>query len=319
MSFSNKIKGAFTGYAIGDALGRGTQFMTRPEVARRYPEGLTAYSQIIRDAQRSNRRRGDFSGHTQVILQLADSINELQKIDYMDFARRYKSWFDNQDSDDSDSHTRLILQQPAYLEDPHGTCHAIYDRRGLYEAPNEAMGRAIFIGMWPDDIERHVTDNCRLTHWDSRCTAASVLAATVANELLWHRRMVGFDHLAGMAMRLDKRVMPYLETAHAGTLDDFDIDDEETLWYVRKNLGIALWCLWHHDDPETALYDVISYGGDATANASLTMGLMGLKYGYNHLPLHLIDSLLDRERVEETAEQFIDTLQQAENVHDTDD
>ena len=48
MSFSNKIYGSLIGYAIGDALGRGTEFMTQQEAALRYPDGLTDYSQMIR-------------------------------------------------------------------------------------------------------------------------------------------------------------------------------------------------------------------------------------------------------------------------------
>lgn len=319
MSFSNKIKGCLVGYAIGDALGRGTEFMTRQEVARRYPNGLSQYAQIIRDAHRSSRRRGDYTGNTQAILEMAESIIDCQKVDYMDFARRYKNWFDRQDSDDSDAHMRLVLQDDNFVNDPHGTCRRIYEKQGRFEAPNEALGRAVLAGLWPKDIERHVIDNCRLTHWDSRCIASSIIVATMANELLWYRREVDFDHLAGIAVRMDKSVLPYLEAAHDGTLEDFEIDDEDTYWYVRKNLGVALWCLWHHTNPEDALYEVIKHGGDANDNAALAMGLMGLKYGYSKLPKHLIETLLERERVEDVAERLIDTLQHADDGHDTDD
>lgn len=319
MSFSNKIKGCLFGYAIGDALGRGTEFMTRAEAARRYPDGLKDYSGIIRDAYRSGRRRGDFTGDTQVLLLLAESMNECNDVDYMDFARRYKKWFDTQDSDELDSHMRLVLQSEDFLNDPHATCRRIYEQQGLHEAPNEALGRAMLLGLWPKDIERHVIDNCRLTHWDSRCKVACIIVATTANELLWHRRMPEYDHLYGIAEHLDKSVSPYLEIARHGKLADFGIDDEETYWYVRKNLGIALWCLWHHEDPAEALYDVVSYGGDANANAALTMGLMGLKYGYSKLPPHLIETLIGGEHIEEVADDLIETLQKAEDGKDTDD
>lgn len=319
MSFSNKIKGCLYGYAIGDALGRGTEFMTRAEVNRRYPDGLSDYSQIIRDAHRSSRKRGEYSGDTEVILQLAESIIDRQEVNYMDFAKRYKTWFDNQNSDDTDAHMRLVLQDDNFLADPHETCRIIYEKQGFYEAPNEAMGRAVLIGLWPDNLEKNVMDNCRLTHWDSRCVASGVIIATVANELLWHRRLVEYDHLAGIADRLDKSVLPYLEIAHNGTLDDFNIDDEETSWYVRKNIGIALWCLWHYNNPMDALTEVISHGGDANANAGLAMGLMGLKYGFTKLPVHLIENLIGAEKVEETAERLVETLQLADKGQDTDD
>lgn len=319
MSFSNKIQGCLIGYAIGDALGRGTEFMTRPEVSRRYPEGLTTYNQIIRDAHRSRYRRGDFTADTQVILEMAESIIECNAVDYLHFARRYKQWFDLQEADDLDAHMRLVLQQPDFESDPHNACRLVYEQQGLYEAPNEALGRAVLAGLWPKDIERHVTDNCRLTHWDNRCIASGLIIATMANELLWHRREVGIDHLIGIASRLDKSVIPYLETAYEGTLDDFDLDDDETYWYVRKNMGVALWALWHHTDPAQALYEVISHGGDANANASLTMGLMGLKYGRSRLPLHLVEGLLDLKRVIDTAARLVSILEHADDGADTDD
>ncbi len=319
MSFSNKIKGCPVGYAIGDALGRGTEFMTAPEVSRRYPDGLRSYDAIIRDAVRSRFRRGDFTGDTTVVLSMTESLIERNGIDYLDFARRYKEWFDTQAPEDSDSHMRMVLQHPDFLTDPHAASKSVYEQQALFEAPNEALGRAVLIGLWPGSTEKDVRENCQVTHWDYRCVASCVIIATMANELLWHRREADYDRLTGIASRLDKRVLPYLEAAREGELDDFDLDDEDTYWYVRKNMGAALWSMWHHTDPEEALYDVIRHGGDANGNAALTMGLMGLKYGFSRLPAHLVEALLELDRVTTMADRLITSLQNADTQRDTDE
>lgn len=48
----NKFLGVIFRQAIGDALGLGTEFMSRDKVARNYPNRLTLYILIIKDRHR---------------------------------------------------------------------------------------------------------------------------------------------------------------------------------------------------------------------------------------------------------------------------
>ena len=48
-SVKDKIVGCLYGQAVGDALGLGTEFMSKDEVKRNYPNGLSEYSQIVQD------------------------------------------------------------------------------------------------------------------------------------------------------------------------------------------------------------------------------------------------------------------------------
>ena len=55
-SIKDKMLGSLYRKAIGDALGLGSEFMSKDEVIQNYPDGLKIYSQIIRDA---HQRRWD--------------------------------------------------------------------------------------------------------------------------------------------------------------------------------------------------------------------------------------------------------------------
>jgi len=56
----DRIAGCLWGQAIGDALGLGTEFMSRDEVLHNYPEGLSEYSQIVQDFHRERWCQGDW-------------------------------------------------------------------------------------------------------------------------------------------------------------------------------------------------------------------------------------------------------------------
>lgn len=305
MSVPNRIAGCLYGYAIGDALGLGTEFMTRGEISLRYPSGLSDYSQIIRDAHRAAWTKGSFTHDTEIILLLIESIIECGAPDHIDFARRYKRWFEQIKPSDLDNHLRWVLSDPAYTDDPIETAKRIYGMQSYFVAPNEALGRSLIIGLWhADGIEEKVRLNCLATHHDSRCVAAAAVIATMAHELLWHREEADFDQLWGICRRIEPKAIPYIEKAHDGEISDFDLDDEDNFWSVLKTMGAALWALWHVKDPEEALRIIVHEGGDADTNAALALGLLGLKYGVNRLPSDKIEKLIGRERVQ----QAIDSL-----------
>lgn len=305
---SKKIIGSLIGYAIGDALGLGTEFMTRQEVARRYPEGLTEYKQIIRDAHRSQWPRGSYTADTRMVTLLAQSVIDRNDVDNLDYAARLQKWYHSNEGFDCGPHLILILQHPEFATEPLKVAKEIYKNRGLDEAHNEHLGRAMLIGMFPERYEEMAIQNCLLTHPSTRCQASSAIISTMAHELLWHNRPASLDQLIGIARRLDDTSIPFLEIAHDGDIAELELDDDESFWYSRKAMSAALWALWHHTDPEEALHEIISWGGDADTNAALALGLLGLKYGVESMPGHLIETLTDHENIINLGEAYAKTV-----------
>lgn len=299
MSVKDKLAGCLYGYAIGNALGLGTEFMTRPEIAYRYPGGLRNYSQIIRDGHRSRWTKGLYTNDTELLLMLIDSLTECRKPDNIDFCRRFADWFKEEKRCDLESHLRYVISEPGFLEDPTTSTERVYQRLNMPYGPNECIGRAMLMGLMPHrNLETQVRQHVRSTHADSRCEAASMVIALMAHELLWHDTEAEYDLLLGTLHRIDPRAIIFLEMARDGRLEDFDLDDEETCTRIFKTTGAALWAFWHCESAEEALLSLVDEGGDADTNAALAMGLFGLREGMQCLPAPYLDTLLGKEKLE---------------------
>jgi len=92
----DRIRGVIFGQAIGDALGFGTEFFSKREVAFTYPEGLADYSQIRFFSQITKRfeqlddwrwQPGDWTDDTDLMLCIFDSLLANQQLNLRDIVR----------------------------------------------------------------------------------------------------------------------------------------------------------------------------------------------------------------------------------------
>lgn len=309
LTLKEKIYGAFFGYAIGDALGLGTEFMTKTIAAKRYPGGLRNYSQIIRDAHRSQWKRGEWTNDTEDFLSLAEVICETGHPDCKAYAARIYNNYHSRHLD-IPAHLRWLFETPGFLDDPINTAKSVWEKMRNFDASNEGLGRKVIIGIWNENISKNALDFCAMTHPNPRCEASSLVIAEMANSLMWHDKPADFGTLLQIAHKTDDSAVKYVETAYEGKLAELQLDDADTFWYVRKCMAAALWAVWHCDSPAEGLEAIVDEAGDADTNAALATSLLGLKYGYDALPAHLINTLIGKERVEADAEAFCKIIEQ---------
>lgn len=306
-TITDKTFGALYGYAIGDALGLGTEFMVEREIDIRYPGGLHTYGQIIRDAHRSQWKPGEWTNDTEVVLMSVESIIANKGLVYTDIARRMKEWYLSRPIDVTHN-LHMILREDDYVSDPLGSSRRVWESMEKFEATSECLGRAMVAGMWNGDLKKDTVDICHLTHFNTRCEACCLVVARLAQSLLWEESPATFDELESIANAIDPDVVRYLENARHGTLREMRLDDEDTLWFVRKGMASALWAFWHCDSPKEGLEAVISMGGDADTNGAIANGLLGLKYGFKGLDKNLVDGLVGKARLHRDAEVFATLL-----------
>ncbi|NEP14366.1 MAG: ADP-ribosylglycohydrolase family protein [Symploca sp. SIO2C1] len=94
----SQIYGVIFGQAVGDALGFGTEFLSKSQVAQEYPSGLDTYRQITRFQPSQDKgymltwSPGDWTDDTDQILCILDSLLEHHRVDVLDIARRFHHW-----------------------------------------------------------------------------------------------------------------------------------------------------------------------------------------------------------------------------------
>lgn len=74
-TLKERFLGTIFGQAVGDALGLSTEFMSKQEVDRFYPNGIENYSQIVQDDHRRRWQRGDWTDDTDMMLCILDAFN----------------------------------------------------------------------------------------------------------------------------------------------------------------------------------------------------------------------------------------------------
>lgn len=303
----DKIRGVLFGQAIGDALGLGTEFMTKSEVRRHYPDGLKDYAQIVQDGHRARWREGDWTDDTDMMLCIAEAIVDDGEVNPLSVARRFKQWFRHNPMGIG-RHTHTVLSIGDYEEKPCLVAEKIWQMSGKRSAANGAVMRTSVVGLLRQDVEKHAAGISRLTHADPRCVGSSVIISLMVHSLVYQGETIPVEELIKVGNRYDSRIEPYLRMTQEGNLGVLQLDDERTMGYTLKTMAAALWCVYHSRSFEEGLLAVINEGGDADTNGAVVGSLLGAKFGYAQIPVRYMAGLVRRAVLEDMAEALLEML-----------
>lgn len=147
--------GTIFGQAVGDALGLSTEFMSKQEVDRFYPNGIENYSQIVQDDHRRRWQRGDWTDDTDMMLCILDSFVACQKVDILDIARRFKEWMMNGGMGIG-RHTYNVMALGDYTSNPQKAAEIIWKMGKKKAAANGAVMRTSVVGLLKDNVANNV-------------------------------------------------------------------------------------------------------------------------------------------------------------------
>ena len=154
-TLKERFLGTIFGQAVGDALGLSTEFMSKQEVDRFYPNGIEDYSQIVQDDHRRRWQRGDWTDDTDMMLCILDSFVACQKVDILDIARRFKEWMMNGGMGIG-RHTYNVMALGDYTSNPQKAAEIIWKMGKKKAAANGAVMRTSVVGLLKDNVANNV-------------------------------------------------------------------------------------------------------------------------------------------------------------------
>lgn len=232
-TIKNKMLGCLYGQAIGDALGLGSEFMSKDEVNNNYPDGLKHYSQIIQDAHRRRWSKGAWTDDTEMMLCILGGF-ENGRFNIQDVASNFKDWF-NGSPMGIGSHTYKVLSMGDYVEQPEMCSKLWWDLSRQQSAANGALMRTSVVGLANNNVIEQTEAICKLTHYDPRCVGSCVITVSIIHNLVWHDRQLSYDEIRDIAQRYDNRILEWVDAAYNSTdITMLDLDETYSIGYTLR-------------------------------------------------------------------------------------
>jgi ADP-ribosylglycohydrolase len=309
-SIINKIKGVIYGQVIGDALGLGAEFLAKEEVKKYYANGLSDYSQIIKDKHRSRWVKGEWTDDTEQFLCIMDSLIYKGKVDLKDIAGRFYNWYKNEPR--GIGYTTLkVLSMPQYVQYPQKAAHLVWKLKGENVAPNGALMRNAITGMWHYYDQKQVHFNsseiCKLTHYDQRCVESCIIHSHIISSELKNGRC-DVNYLQEFVNTLDPRIKTYLIEYLSEDICSLELGDSKGMGYTLKSLSAALWAYLYTNSFEEGILAIINEGGDADTNGCIAGSVLGAKFGYDTIPKRWIEGIHNVKEIENRVDMFLEIM-----------
>ncbi len=307
-TLENKIKGILFGNAIGDAIGLGTEFMSKLLVKAFYTTGLRNYSDIHQDAHRIRWKKGEWTDDTDQMLCILDSLVENKRLDYKDVGKRIHQWAYSGGRGIGNT-VFNVLKHPHFLQNPHAVAEEIWIKGDRQVAANGAIMRTSVLGIWQyqdlEAVRQNTADVAKITHFDPRCVGSCVVLTTTIARILAGELDLDklYDLAEEEAKQYDARILPYLQDARKQPITHFDLEEKTSIGYTLKALACAFWAL-RQDNFQNAISAIIHEGGDADTNGAVAGALLGAKVGYDNLPTNWLHGLVKRVELEQKADKL---------------
>lgn len=306
--FIDKLQGVIYGQAVGDALGLGTEGMTDEDMAWKYPNSITHFSDIFQDRHRRRWKIGDWTDDTDMMLCIANAIVKDKGVNLTSIAKNFKEWANGEPMGIGET-TYKVLALADYVEKPFEVSKKIWEMTHCRGAANGGLMRTSIVGTFPKAVEACAVSICRLTHYAPRCTGSCVIVSELIHSLMYKGFGLTYHQMIDIARKYDDRIIEYIDLSLAPDIRTLELQDPDSVGYTLRCLSAALWAYWHAKSFQEGFLTIVRAGGDADTNAAVACAILGAKYGYHTIPEEYKDGLIYREQLDTVIEGMKEIIQ----------
>lgn len=266
----DRIKGSLYAFAIGDAMGATTEFMTKDQIKVLFPKGL----KDIVGGGWLGLPRGEVTDDTEMMMAVAqaymDAYSMNEEVYLLKCCENFTSWMNSHPRDVGNTCRTAIIENGG--KPPLTWIASSWDRQtrgNRRDLGNGSLMRALVPSLMGD--YKGAIDQGKLTH--NNKTQDSVIKE--------YAKVV--DSLVRGSLR------PLESSLWGNTLND-------PSGFVLKTYNNALYWAYHSNTLEEAIVGAVNDGGDADTIAAITGSLAGARWGFSCIPKRWVEALSPQVR-----------------------
>lgn len=255
----NKVLGSLLGFAIGDAMGATTEFMSQGEIHRKYG--------VVKDIIGGgwlNLKAGEVTDDTQMMTIVAKARMKNVELFTQSCCSGFVDWLSKGPKDVGGACRAAILQ--GGRKSPDEWMRLSMERQEAHQRldlGNGAVMRALFLAL--NNEPSLAVHQGRLTH--NNPTSDMYIR----------------DYCYAVHMALSSPTMWDGDKGHLRLM--------EPTGHVKNSVNNAIFWSFNALNFREAILGPVNHGGDADTIAALTGGIAGAHFGANHIPKKWIDAL----------------------------
>jgi ADP-ribosyl-[dinitrogen reductase] hydrolase len=297
-SLADRYAGVMLGLACGDALGGPVEFLSRHDIASRYPDGVREFV----GGGWLSLAPGEVTDDTQQTLILADALTEAG-LEIDRFAAGLLAWFQSKPKDIGTT-TRIALRALAAGMPPLTTGETALSERGVEgAASNGAVMRCAPVALRfrraPEALVRASLDSALVTHAEDRAAWATV----AVNQAIVH--LVNGGSIARVAEAAVTGVANGDVREAVLVAAGLHASEVRAGGFVLETISASFWALQNAKTARAAIEAAVALGEDADSTGAVIGALAGAAFGASALPVTWRDGVQFRERLLSEADRLL--------------